>query len=38
MNAAEFFLRFVRGLELLDVDYVTVGSFAANLYMDPRST
>jgi hypothetical protein len=38
MTAVDFFLRIVTAFERLNVPYVTVGSFAANVYMDPRST
>jgi hypothetical protein len=38
MTAVDFFLRIVRAFERLNIPYVTVGSFAANVYMDPRST
>jgi hypothetical protein len=38
MTATDIFIRAVGALERLGVDYVTVGSFAANMYMDPRST
>jgi hypothetical protein len=38
MTAVELFLRVIRAFQQLNISYVTVGSFAANVYMDPRST
>jgi hypothetical protein len=38
MSGIEFFFRVVTALNRMGVDYCVVGSFAANLYMEPRST
>lgn len=38
MTSIEGFLQVVDAFTKLDLPYVTVGSFAANVYMDPRST
>ncbi len=38
MNAVEFVVRVLDALDSLEIPYVTVGSFAVNAYVEPRST